>query len=382
MKPALRIALAIGGAVLVLGPLFLARNIILDALRSEPMPRFVNRPVDNPMVVNSCAGAKRSDVADFAAAAQRGECAYAVASRAVLAAEFYEGPYGRVPAFVARPHEVDLASAPLVVVDLVGGPGGSVFPSLDGGEHSKFSVRRAADGILTISPGYMGTMTRSLYPRSDLPVAMEEIVHLLRDLQNRRSGRPICMVGGSLGGYLAIRLSRLFPDVEILAINPLLLSPRKARERTLSVHGQHVKYYYSPVRKHALRDGRAYFVSEENEPQVQIQRHFFEPDDDKGLSDLVDPAVKNVTLVYSPADDRIGVEEVPRLRRRAPGIRFIETRPVGHKMGSVRNFWAYRPALTKFLEDCRSRGARPSRIEEPRPRIVQSFPQPMVDSPS
>jgi alpha/beta hydrolase family protein len=368
--------------VLVLGPSFLARNVILDALRREPMPHFVNRPIDNPMVVSACAGAKPSKVADFEAAAQRGECAYAVASGAVLAAEFHDGPYGRVPAFVARPPDVDLASAPLVVVDLVGGPGGGVFPSLEYGEYRKFSLRRAADGILTITPSYMGTMTRSLYPRSDLPVAMKEIAHLLRDLQNRRAGRPICMVGGSLGGYLAIRLSRLFPDVEILAINPLLWSPRKARETTLSIHGQHVKYYYSPVRKHELRDGHAYFVREELETHMEVFNRFFEPDDDKGLSDLVDPAVKNVTLVYSPADDRIGVEEVPRLRRRAPGIRIIETRPVGHMMGSVRNFWAYRPALTKFLEDCRSRAGRPSRIEEPRPRIVHSSPQPMDDSTS
>jgi len=360
MKPALRIALAIGGAVLVLGPLLLARNVILDTLRREPMPRFVNRPIDNPMVVNSCAGAKLSDVADFAAAAQGNQCAYAVSPGAVLAAEFYEGPYGRVPAFVARPHDVDLINAPLVVVDLVGGPGGSVFPSLEDGEYSKFSVRRAADGIVTIVPGYMGTATRSLYPRSDLPAAMAEIAHLLRDLQNRRPGRAICMVGGSLGGYLAIRLSHLFPDVEILAINPLLWPPRKARETTLSVHGEHLKYYYSPVRKHELRNGRAHFVVEKNEPQIQIQRHFFEPDGEMGLSDLVDPAVKNVTLVYSPADDRIGVEELPRLRQRAPGIRVIETRPVGHMMGTVRNFWAYRPALSQFLEKCRSRGGRTS----------------------
>src|SRR4051812_46399957 len=47
------------------------------------------------------------------------------------------------------------------------------------------------------------------------------------DLQRRTGGRPICVVGFSMGGLLALRLARLFPDR--IAAQTIIAAPLRMR---------------------------------------------------------------------------------------------------------------------------------------------------------
>jgi pimeloyl-ACP methyl ester carboxylesterase len=292
---------------------------------------------------------------NFSSLSMTGSCAYSAGKKVVVSSEFYEGPFGLVPVYLTRPIRDSIASAPLVLVHLVGGPGDSVFHDPKTSQLGRFNARIAdEEGVISMIPGYLGTSTRTLHPRPDIDPALEEISSLLRQLQQQRAAAPVCVIGASLGGYLAGALQRRFPQVPMLALNPLIQPVSRMVAEGERIEGKHL--WYQEVREHELRDGRAVFVRKEMVLVTDRISFFFGKHADDGLADMIGGGGRKLTVAYSPADPRIGVDGIPDLAKRAPLVKIVPVNPVGHEVADVENFWAYRPVIEAFLQRCMSGG--------------------------
>jgi pimeloyl-ACP methyl ester carboxylesterase len=330
--------------------LFFTSQPFLNWARREPQPRFLADRVEKPWLFGSCARTASVAPDHFRAAFERNTCAYAATREAIVSSEFIPGPFGNVPVLAMRARRGNGASPRLILLELVGGPGGSIYPRIERSELTRYLLRRANEGVITLSVAYFGTKERSLFPQSDLEPAMQEIAGLVSVLRRRYPTSKVAVVGASLGGYLAVRLAGRLPDLPVLAISPLVAAPR-ARLRVDLLHNPYLtKFAYRPQRRYRLNAAGAVFVKEELVPIVQALGHFFGPDFDAPLSEVAEGNGDNLTILYSPADNRIGVEAIPPLKIRLPRATFLEAGRAGHAVEDVENFHAYRANVAAFID--------------------------------
>lgn len=135
----------------------------------------------------------------------------------------YRSRRGKMPSLAFLP-----AEPRILVVQIIGGPGGYPFAPLLSRKLWDEHVRLAKGGTAWITPAYLGTSTRSTYPRSDYPYAVEEITEYVRFLKSTFPLAKLMIVGQSMGAILASDVSSRVRVDHLILVSPLFWSPRKA----------------------------------------------------------------------------------------------------------------------------------------------------------
>jgi len=205
-------------------------------------------------------------------------------------------------------------------------------------------------GAVALYPGYLGTSTRTIYPDSDIGPALREIDSVVSRAIDVRRNAPVCVIGVSLGGYLAAHLKSAHPELPILALNPIMSSPAVSRELEERVTGR--RLFYRRIMKYRVTDDRLQRVGEDSVLIHDIYDNFFGTQADQSLADVLNGRRVGFHIAYSPGDEFIGLNEVPRLSDTLGPGALERTRSVPHNISSTSSFRAFRPAIDRFLDDC------------------------------
>lgn len=137
---------------------------------------------------------------------------------------------GTRPLVVYFPLQERPGASKIVVVEIVGGPSGSISPS----ENSVIMPHLSNSGIPSVSLGYTGTLYESMYPKSSYQAAVKDVVEYIKKIRSLGMGSTkIILLGESLGGRIAIDAVSRMPDnmrpTLTILVNPLMLSPLAAK---------------------------------------------------------------------------------------------------------------------------------------------------------
>jgi hypothetical protein len=343
-----------GSLAILLGSLSLPfADDILRWTRALPSPRLDNRETTNPFVFGRCGRVRPSHLSLFADASARSECAYRAGPQFVLSSEFFPGPFGDVPLMVNRHPNYSLRNARLAIVSVIGGPSESIFyndSDIRTNEFLKLTAGYGNQGVVMLTPAYLGTSVRTLYPSPSFDPAVEELGSLISLVRSTAPDTPICVIGASLGGYLAARVSRRFANVPVLAINPLITTPAAYSRAYRSNVGARADVFGREVRLYRLQP-RAVFLRSGIEPITAMGEAFYGNEFGHSLRDQLSTSRAPFHIVYSAHDDRIGVSGI-RAVSMLPNVRVTRVESAAHDISFVDDFRPFRRVLDEFIQRC------------------------------
>lgn len=209
------------------------------------------------------------------------------------------------------------------IVFLVGGPGDRLVTHFLSFPSDQVLINLVQAGFLVALPGYSGTAYGSVYPKSDLPVAVRQIVEYVSFIR-RLSDSSITVLGGSAGAFPAYLVARRFSDVPAVLLSPPLSAPKQIVERLKRNSESRVAYSrviqlrQRKVGRQLSAIERPILVSEETRTASFFGRVY-----NLSLIDLFNkyPSVaRKVTLLVGTKDSRIGIEQLTEFRNRYPAV--------------------------------------------------------------
>lgn len=239
----------------------------------------------------------------------------------VFVSGLFRGEEGDMPILVIAP----LQRRPKgTIVYLVGGPGGELVTHFLSHPSDYVPIKLVEAGFLVAIPGYSGTAYGSVYPKSDLPVAVRQITEYYVSFIRRLSNSSVTLLGGSAGAFPAYLVARKFSDVPAVLLSPPLSAPKQIVKRLKlnpASRGAYSRSIELPQRKVGQRLPalkRPVLVSEEARTAS-----FFGLAYNLSLIDLFDKyplAEKRVSLLVGTKDSRIGIEKLTAFRKRYPAV--------------------------------------------------------------
>lgn len=236
-----------------------------------------------------------------------------------------------LPVVVYSPANMKKDSLPLIIVYIVGGPGGNISPGLNDALPERFTDR----GALVVKLGYSGTQHGTDYPKPDFFKAASQIgdyVILLRRLMPRAR---IVLLGESLGGLIVAKslsstVSRSLSRVTL--VYPLVFTPRQALanfDKNLGI---------TPNTDRSLMvssriNGRAVARQVKS---IDFFRAFFPKESlDLSLLDYIHMSGDvQTTLVYGDLDRRVGNQLLTNVGRSEGRLRVVKLANVDHTIGA------------------------------------------------
>ncbi|WP_374139920.1 YqiA/YcfP family alpha/beta fold hydrolase [Sphingomonas sp. 32-62-10] len=233
------------------------------------------------------------------------------------------------------------------VVFLVGGPGGNATPNL-ADEPILNGIANESNGqIRIIVPAYLGTDFRSMYPKSDFLAARSEISALIENEQ--RNGTKVCVVGASLGGYLAASLAKNHQKSKFLLINPVILKPSEFLSRMrMRPEGRIIGLRYWHV-ENAEWDGKSRGTPKyiaDDAFWITFFGDYFNND----IIDFLDSS--STRIIYASGDPRIGVDKAEEIRKRNPDFYIKAVNSNDHVIESTVKFRPFVEEVNKWVGEC------------------------------
>lgn len=255
---------------------------------------------------------------------------------------YASAPQGDFPLLTFNKHSVRDGKT-LIMVG--GGPFTGSMPGLDRLFLTNHILHANNNISALLVPGYLGTDPVEMRPTGDIVQAEQEIRSLIDD--RLAQGQHICVIGGSLGGYIAGALARHYPNVGFLLINPLIASPRSriaAIEPTDTDPAQQVV-----IDRIDPANGRVRRITL---PLRQAVMDYFGPYRDRTLAAAIGGRAENITLLAAAHDDRVGIDAVARVASALePENAHILERPT-HAYEEAWNYQYYTAAVDNFLKRC------------------------------
>ena len=241
------------------------------------------------------------------------QCYHAVDQGVSFKSRIFRSSNGRMPVSVVVNESVELKE---IVFEIIGGPGQSVWHRRP--DEWASMARDANRGVAWVTPSYVGTNQRSVYPESDLPRAIDELGNYLNFLQRNNPGVRITVVGYSTGGFLAALLVKKRPQQAAILLAPAIQSPDKIfHELTKHTTRKREEQWFNIVRSDATGElVRRIVVS-----RLDFAPIFFGAYYRTGLAELLQNVKPRCTvLVYGILDDRIGTHLIVAFKRIVPSV--------------------------------------------------------------
>lgn len=252
------------------------------------------------------------------------------------------------PVLVSRP----IAAPERSIVYVTGGPYAGVVRDRAIYRLVDYLLREHAQSAAIYVPAYLGTDPMVVDGLSGITRGTIEVAALIR--QASGDGRlPVCVIGGSLGGYVTAGLAAQFPSARFLLINPIVSTPRRMLE--LAMRNGHRKSTLFLRGLTILRSGqnaRYADVGPRYVPNDEAFLRYFAGSEDVPLARRFTRSVGNTMIVYSPTDQRTGVDEIETLVPVVGRDSLVRTSPAAHEYEEPANFGAYEPAVRRFLSQC------------------------------
>jgi pimeloyl-ACP methyl ester carboxylesterase len=335
----MRTPLALGA---IRGPFIAIALALLAACNSSPPPEaFTNVTIVLPARGLPVSQVERSRFGDdcrlqnvveeamLGEAIEHGGCMAFHQPNFAVSAEHFEGPAGRLPLLIFRPRTQ--TGMHRLVIQLVGGPAGDIWPMVLS-DWGRYFGTRAAAGTVTIAFGYAGTRTRLVDGIDTLDLAAAELAAYVRLLHHHFPALPVVVVGESMGGYVAARAARDLPGTPMVFLAPPLVSPRQLLARRGPEFERAKQFNRSLVTLSRLERGRVVPVATRMTNQWHMFNTIFADHLDVTFADMLPPdRTRCYALIYGTADEIIGTAEIPAVRRRFPGLRVVTLLGLPHK---------------------------------------------------
>lgn len=246
----------------------------------------------------------------------------------------HEGRFGPVPAQIVEPKGGDVRG---VIIFLVGGPGGQMLTDIKNSPQDLFARHLAEAGYAVVYLGYYGTAYISTYPESDLLPAAKQVRAYTEFLQATQAALPVTVMGYSAGAHVAYLATLDHPDVKALLVAPPLGPPHLLLRRQLTAPIKPADYLDTRIIKQRRVDqntGRE-IITKVPASMQELFSTFFGDAYDLDLADLItkypSSSKDRLTIVLGTSDETIGLDYLPKLRRRHPSIEVRQVRGLVHQ---------------------------------------------------
>lgn len=164
------------------------------------------------------------------------------------------------------------------LIYLVGGPNGWVRPQQLSPNRQRLLSNLLKAEIVPLLIAYAGTKERSYFPNADLPEAIDDLILVTQEIRSVDPQARICVLGESLGGYIAMQAIGKPEFRQAIAgyvlVNPLVLSPK--RQYDIYVSGPDgMRLWYWTINRY-IRDSRGdRYFGKVDELRFEIFKSFF-----------------------------------------------------------------------------------------------------------
>lgn len=244
----------------------------------------------------------------------------------------HQGPHGRYRvAYIKRAE----ASHKDFLIYLAGGPRWYV-PGMEGVLSSSipYGLSVASDrGVVT--PEYMGSIFRSLYPGNDLGPATDEVIELMARLRQVRPNARISIVASSAGADIAMSVLRRVP-VPVVLNSPLLASFHGITLDASGTDWWRTNFKGKQIFNRSRPEDNNGQWDQVIAPMLDAKKSFLGSAYYKDLVAKIDelPVAhrKCLRIVLGDADPRIKVSFLPKLRSKARDIPVTVVRSDRHEL--------------------------------------------------
>jgi hypothetical protein len=254
---------------------------------------------------------------------------------------------GPLPVFSVEPANQRVAT----IVSVLGGPY-SGFPSDFDNAQMLLHLIAAASDAAVLMPFHLGTHNIVVDGTDNFALGIRQLEALLDEAAAEAPGRPLCVIGGSLGGYAVTMLAHR-PAMRKLLVSPLMSSPIEmvARfERQPDYLDEEINLVHVPAPRWIQGFGPSDLTPRRGRRAAAFLT-YMRGQRDKPLLSRLDPR-DDVTILYGSADRNIGTQWAPRLRERLGARHVIDVGPLEHGSQMIHNYWAFEPHVRDFLESC------------------------------
>lgn len=239
------------------------------------------------------------------------------------------------------------------MIYLLGGPYGRYFSGLEN-LHLLSRLMLHSGNVETIVPLYIGNHATFVEDADNVTLATLQIEALLDQIDDSRGDRPVCVIGGSLGGYIAAGL-RPREGLELLLISPLVSTPSDFANRFLADGpSDDVTRVLEIVSSRTWREGN---FPRRGSRHVRVRSaagfiNYFGSHRSRSLAQRLGVPRTDVRILYGSADTKIGLDAIGPVRDLVGAGRVVEVGPVGHEVEQVENYWAFEPHVSAFVQSC------------------------------
>lgn len=237
------------------------------------------------------------------------------------------------------------------IVSVLGGPYSAFPPNFDNAQMLLHLIAAAPDAAVLV-PFHLGTHSIVVDGADNFALGIRQLEALLDEAGTEAPGRPLCVIGSSLGGYGAAMLAPR-PAMRKLLVSPLMSSPTEtvARfEREPDYRDEELNLTHVPARRWIQGIGPSDLTPRRGRRAAAFLT-YMRGQRDRPLLSRLDPN-DDVTILYGSADRNIGTQWAPRLRQRLGTRHVIDVGPVEHGSEMIHNYWAFEPHVREFLESC------------------------------
>ncbi len=245
-----------------------------------------------------------------------------------------------------------IESARATVVYVPGGPYVNPFAELN--DTQMLNMITSDPRLRTVIPLYLGTYPLRVDGTDNFAIAQSQIAEFVATERQDWPDIGLCLVGGSLGGYLLGTIS-LPAGTPALLVSPLLESPQQAISRISEEED-----FEDPVvqlRAVSAVEWRTAAIRPASAAAQGVSRSsafltYFGGHKDVSLVDRASRSHANLMVIYGSHDRSIGLGSSQNLISALGQHRVQSVGQVGHHFERSESFWAFEPFVREFLAGC------------------------------
>jgi hypothetical protein len=263
-----------------------------------------------------------------------------------IAISKWRGSFNMLSSIAKRRQKVRKA-----IIYVAGGPYALPIAGYANDELAKNVLGDPGINVDTYIPMLAGLTQYRKSRTGDMQTAVEQLNELSISLKKYGGYQHICVIGGSLGGYISAVAAKsdLRNVSKYLLLNPLAQSPKN-----LSIHFKRLDPESRPIEIYDIPESDAEY-SPPSITKIETEdafKSYFGNFFNIALPNIIDN-FNRIEILYSSNDDRIGMTEIGKLkaRDRTNSVRAMFL-PDGHFLAASASYEILEPVIFDFIATC------------------------------